>query len=112
MDEEGFFYFVSRKDDILKCRGEKVAPMEIENILYKLQDVLEAAVVGIRDPILGEAVKVFIVSGSPTLTETAVLAHCRQNLEDFMMPRYVVFLEELPKTPSGKIDKRKLAEQD
>ncbi len=108
-DDECYFYFVARKDDILKCQGEKVAPVEIENILYKLHGVVEAAVIGIKDPILGEAPKAFIVSNSPTLTETAALAHCRMNLEDFMVPKYVVFLDEFPKTPSGKIDKRKLA---
>lgn len=109
MDEDGYFYFVGRKDDMLKCRGEKVAPVEIENVLYKLQGVVEAAVIGIKDPILGEAPKAFIVSNDQTLTETNVLAHCRKNLEDFMVPKCVVFLNEFPKTLSGKIDKRKLA---
>ena len=55
MDEEGYFYFVGRKDDIIKSRGEKVAPREIENVLYMLPDIREAAVIGVPDKILGEA---------------------------------------------------------
>jgi long-chain acyl-CoA synthetase len=111
MDEDGFFYFISRKDDIIKCRGEKVAPKEIENTLYKINGVIEVVVIGIKDPVLGEAPKVFIVSNNLSLTKTDVLAYCHQNLEDFMIPKSVVFLDELPKTPSGKIDKMKLAIQ-
>lgn len=104
MDKEGFFYFVARKDDIIKSRGEKVAPKEVENVLYQLPGVVEAAVVGVPDEMLGQAVKAFVVCGDGhTLTEQDVLRHCRQHLEDFMVPRYVEFRESLPKTPSGKI---------
>jgi long-chain acyl-CoA synthetase len=112
MDEDGYFYFLGRKDEIYKCRGEKVSPLEIENILYRLNGIVEAAVIGTKDPILGEVGKAFIVSNNPTLTKAAVLAHCHQNLEDFMVPQYVEFLDEFPKTSSGKIDKRKLAERE
>jgi long-chain acyl-CoA synthetase len=105
MDEEGFFYFVSRKDDIIKSRGEKVAPKEVENVLYDLRGVKEAAVIGVPDPILGQAIKAFVVTDGAQLSEADVLAHCRARLEDFMMPRYVAFCQELPKTSSGKIKK-------
>ena len=105
MDDEGFLYFVSRKDDIIKCRGEKVAPKEVEAVLYDLPGVREAAVVGVPDPILGEAVKAFIVSDDPELTDKDVLRHCRAHLEDLMMPQQVEFRESLPKTSSGKIRK-------
>ena len=108
MDDEGFFYFVARKDDIIKSRGEKVAPKEVENILYKLEGVQEAAVIGVPDPMLGQAVKVFIVSSNPAMTESDVMRHCRAHLEDFMMPKYVEFTAELPKTSSGKIKKTDL----
>jgi acyl-CoA synthetase (AMP-forming)/AMP-acid ligase II len=108
-DEEGFLYFVSRKDDIIKSRGEKVAPKEIESVLYRLPDVLEAAVVGVPDPVLGEAIKAYVVRSNGTeLTEKQVLRHCAQHLEDFMMPKYVEFRESLPKTSSGKIKKTDL----
>lgn len=105
MDEEGYFYFVGRKDDIIKSRGEKVAPKEVENILYKIEGVVEAAIVGVQDPVLGEAIKAYIVSEDASLSETQVLAHCRANLEDFMIPKYIEFKNELPKTTSGKIKK-------
>jgi acyl-CoA synthetase (AMP-forming)/AMP-acid ligase II len=104
-DEEGYFYFVSRKDDIIKSRGEKVAPREVENVLYAMAGVLEAAVVGIPDPMLGQAVKAFIVAPGMALTESDVISHCKSRLEEFMVPRAVEFRSELPKTPSGKIRK-------
>ncbi|GIV76521.1 AMP-binding protein [Litorilinea aerophila] len=113
MDEEGYFYFVGRKDDIIKSRGEKVAPKEIENVLYKLPGVVEAAVIGVEDPVLGQAIKAFVVCretpGNGRLTERDVLRHCRAHLEDYMMPKYVEFCDELPKTSSGKIKKTGLA---
>jgi acyl-coenzyme A synthetase/AMP-(fatty) acid ligase len=105
MDSDGFFYFVGRKDDIIKSRGEKVAPKEVENVLYMLPGVVEAAVVGVDDPVLGQAVKAFLVVEGNSLTEKQVLAHCRANLEDFMIPRYVEFRDQLEKTSSGKIKK-------
>jgi amino acid adenylation domain-containing protein len=108
MDEEGYFYFVSRKDDIIKSRGEKVAPKEVENIIYKLDGVQEAAVIGVPDPVLGQAIKVFIVVKNSSLTENDVLRHCRSHLEDFMIPKYIEFADELPKTSSGKIKKTDL----
>lgn len=104
MDAEGFLYFVARKDDIIKSRGEKVAPKEVEGVLYKLPGVVEAAVVGVPDELLGEAIKAFIVCGEGhQLTEKEVLRHCTQHLEDFMVPKYVEFRDSLPKTASGKI---------
>jgi acyl-coenzyme A synthetase/AMP-(fatty) acid ligase len=108
MDEQGYFYFVSRKDDIIKTRGEKVAPKEVENVLHKLKGVVEVAVVGVADPLLGEAVKAVLVVDDDGLGEREILAHCRANLEDFMVPKFVEFRAELPKTSSGKIDKKPL----
>ena len=69
MDEEGYLYFVARKDDIIKSRGEKVSPKEVENVLYGLHGVVEAAVIGVPDPILGEAIKAFVVADGDELTE-------------------------------------------
>ena len=108
MDEAGYFYFIARKDDMLKSRGEKVAPVEVERVLYELEGVVEAAVVGVPDPVLGQAIKAFVVAQGRTLTERDVLAHCRSRLEDFMVPQQVEFREALPKTPSGKIRKADL----
>ncbi len=109
MDEEGFFYFVSRKDDIIKSRGEKVAPKEVEDVLYRLPGVAEAAVVGVPDELLGQAVKAYIVRAEgASLTAADVIRHCRAHLEDYKVPRCVEFRESLPKTSSGKIDRRRL----
>lgn len=103
MDEAGFFYFIARKDDMIKSRGEKVAPKEVENVLYGLAGVVEAAVVGVPDPILGQAVKAILVTNGAQLTRNQVLAHCRAHLEDFMVPREVEFRDALPLTSSGKV---------
>ena len=103
-DEDGYFYFVSRKDDIIKSRGEKVAPKEVENVLQMLPGVM-AAVVGVPDPTAGEAIKAYVVTGGRSYTEAEIIAHCRAHLEDFMVPRYVEFRTELPMTSSGKISK-------
>ncbi|RJP75095.1 MAG: hypothetical protein C4532_01100 [Candidatus Abyssobacteria bacterium SURF_17] len=111
MDEEGYLYFVARKDDIIKSRGEKVAPKEIEHVIYEMHPVQEAAVVGVPDELLGEAVKAFIVLKEGTvLSEREVTAHCARRLESFMVPKHVEFVPDLPKTPSGKIRKRDLRE--
>jgi acyl-coenzyme A synthetase/AMP-(fatty) acid ligase len=107
-DDQGYLYFVSRKDDVFKSRGEKIAPREIENALFSIEGVTEAAVIGVPDPVLGQAIKAFVVAPGRNLTEAQVQAHCKAHLEDFMVPKYVEFLAELPKTSSGKIRKVEL----
>jgi amino acid adenylation domain-containing protein len=108
-DDEGYLYFVSRKDDIIKSRGEKVSPKEVEAVLYDFDDVVEAAVVGVADPVLGEAIKAYVVLKQDSAkTDKEILAHCRRNLEDFMVPQQVQLVESLPKTSSGKITKKDL----
>jgi amino acid adenylation domain-containing protein len=107
MDSEGYFYFVSRRDDVIKCCGEKVAPAEVENVLHMLPGVT-AAVIGVADPVAGQVVKAFIVNRGEALTQAQVLAHCRAHLEPYMVPRFLMFREALPMTPSGKISKLSL----
>ena len=85
MDEEGFLYFVGRKDDILKTRGEKVSPKEVENVLYALPGVREAALVGVPDPVMGHALKAIVVRDGDAPDARAILAHCRAHLEEFMV---------------------------
>ena len=113
MDEEGFLYFVSRKGDLIKTRGERVSPREVENVLYEIDGVIDAAVIPVPDELLGQAIKAVIVkeAGSP-LEAKAVLAHCVNNLESFMVPKYIVFIPCLPRTSSGKIDKKALLASD
>jgi long-chain acyl-CoA synthetase len=112
MDEDGYLYFVGRTDDIIKSRGEKVSPREVENVLCTLATVAEAAVVGIPDDVLGEAIVAVVTprnSGRPT--KESVLKHCRDHLESFMIPSVVDVREALPRTPNGKIDRKLLAQE-
>lgn len=105
-DAEGWLYFVARKDDIIKSRGEKVSPREVENVLYAMEAVHEAAVIGVDDALLGQAVKAFVVCRPGyTLTERDVIKHCLAHIENFMAPKYVEFVEALPRTDTGKIKK-------
>jgi long-chain acyl-CoA synthetase len=108
MDKEGYFYFVARKDDIIKSRGEKVSPKEVENVLYGIEGIVDAAVIGVPDPILGQAIKAFVVIDDVELSEADILRYCRANLENFMVPQSVEFCAGLPKTTSGKIKKTDL----
>ncbi len=103
MDEEGYLYFISRKDDIIKCKGEKVSPKEVENVIYGLKGVVEAAVVGVQDKMLGQAIKAFVVVKDAELSENDIKRQCSMHLENFMVPQFVEFRDSLPKTSSGKI---------
>jgi acyl-CoA synthetase (AMP-forming)/AMP-acid ligase II len=109
MDAEGYLYFVGRRDDMIKSRGEKVSPAEIENVLHRLKGVSMAAVGGVPDPIQGVVIKAFIVTNpGVALTEKEVLRHCSKHLEDYMIPRIVEFRDSFPRTESGKVDKLQL----
>ncbi len=109
MDEEGFFYFLGRTDDIIKTRGEKVSPAEIENVIYKLSGIKEVAVIGIPDEIMGEAIIAFITThNSQEITENEVLRECISKLELFMVPKHVIWLADMPKSSNSKIDKKEL----
>lgn len=111
-DEEGYLYFLGRKDDMIKTRGERVSPKEIENILSRMPEIAEAAVIGIPDKILGQVPKAFIVpAAGQDLTRSQVLQYAAGHMENFMVPKEVEFLEALPKTPNGKIDKKQLKAQ-
>jgi amino acid adenylation domain-containing protein len=110
LDEDGFLYFVGRMDDIIKSRGEKVAPKEVENALMNIQGVKEAAVIGVADEILGQAVKAYVVLEKGVIfSDKDILRECQRRLESFMVPKHVVFVDDLPKTTTGKIKKTGLA---
>lgn len=109
MDERGSIRITDRKKDMIVVSGFKVFPNEIEDVLTLHPGVLEAAAVGVRDPRSGEAVKVVVVRRDPGLTEAEVLAHCKQHLTAYKMPRVVEFrADPLPKTNIGKILRREL----
>jgi acyl-CoA synthetase (AMP-forming)/AMP-acid ligase II len=110
LDDEGYLYFVGRMDDIVKSRGEKVAPKEVEIQLMNIEGVLEAAVIGVPDEILGQAVKAFVVlEQGVQLSERDILRECQRRMENFMVPKFVEFVPSLPKTTSGKIKKTGLS---
>lgn len=111
-DDEGFLYFVGRKDDIIKCKGEKVSPVEIERAIGRMDGVMDVAVVGVPDPLLGEAVKAFVaVAPDCELNITDIQRYCRSHLEPYMVPASVEVCAELPKTANGKIAKDRLARE-
>lgn len=98
-----------RSDDIIKTRGEKVSPVEVENVLYSLSCVKEAAVIGVPDERLGQSIKAFVVLGNGvTMTAKEIQRGCAARLENFMVPQQIEFVTELPKTTTGKISKKDL----
>lgn len=108
-DKEGFFYFVGRSDDIIKTRGEKVSPVEIENILHSMTGVKDAAVVGVEDKLLGEYIRAFVaLEEDIVLEQQHIKKHCIQHLENYMVPKEIIIIPELTKTTNGKIDKKSL----
>jgi len=110
LDEEGYLYFVGRMDDIIKSRGEKVAPKEVENVLYNLAGVKDAAVIGVPDEILGQAVKaVVVLEKGSLLTAKDLQRECQSKLASFMVPKFIDLVAELPKTSTGKIKKTGLS---
>ena len=110
MDEEGFIYLVDRKKDMILISGFNVYPNEVEQVIGMHPGVLEVGVVGISDGEGGERVKACIVKKDPDLTEEQIIAHCREHLTAYKIPKIVVFYKELPKTNVGKILRRALKE--
>jgi acyl-coenzyme A synthetase/AMP-(fatty) acid ligase len=108
-DAEGFLYFVSRKDEMIKTSGYRVSPTEIEEVVYATGLAAQAAAVGVPHPIIGQAVVVIVQPSQAPLDVEAVLAHCRRELPTFMVPALVVEREELPRNQNGKIDRKALA---
>jgi len=107
-DDDGFFFIVDRKKDMIIVSGFNVFPNEIEEVVASHEGVLEVAAVGIPHEISGEQVKVFVVKKDPSLTEKDIIKHCRNNLTNYKVPKHVEFRDELPKTNVGKILRRAL----
>ncbi|MFC1822470.1 AMP-binding protein [Thermodesulfobacteriota bacterium] len=109
MDEEGFFYFVDRKKDIIKTGGENVSSLEVELYISNYFKVAEVAVFGISDPYWGEAVTAVVVPRDTfTLSEIEIIDFCKESLAGYKVPKKVFISDEIPKNPSGKILKREL----
>jgi acyl-CoA ligase (AMP-forming) (exosortase A-associated) len=111
-DEEGYLYFVGRRDNLIKSAGFRISPNEVEAALCQAGDLREAAVIGLPDEILGQSILAFVVHGAqPALSNDDLLERVAALLPRHMVPRDVVVLSELPKTPSGKIDYPALRKQ-
>jgi len=112
MDERGSIRITDRKKDMIIVSGFKVFPNEIEDVVTLHPGVVEAAAIGVPDARAGEAVKVVVVRKDESLTEEVLLAHCRQHLTAYKVPRHIIFRSEpLPKTNIGKILRRALRDQ-
>ncbi len=113
MDEDGYFYIVDRKKDLIIASGYNIVPREVEEVLYENPKVQEAVVVGVPDPRRGETVKAFIVlKVGETATEKEIIAFCKERLAPYKVPKLVEFRTELPKSAVGKLLRRALVEEE
>jgi len=111
MDEEGYFYIVDRKKDLIIIGGYNVYPREVEEVIYNHPDVVEVAVVGVPEPNQGEAINAYVVSKNPKLSKEQIIEYCKEHLAKYKVPTTIEFLEELPKNTTGKILRRALKAQ-
>jgi acyl-CoA synthetase (AMP-forming)/AMP-acid ligase II len=112
MDEDGFLYFVGRSDDIIKTRGEKVSPVEVEDVLHGIEGIKDALVLGVPDETFGQTITAFVVIEPDSDVDIKkIKKHCLTHLENFMIPKDIIVIDEMPKTPNGKKDKKSLKEQ-
>lgn len=111
VDEDGYVYIVDRKRDLIISGGFNIYPREVEEVLFRIPGVSEAAVIGVPDKKWGEAVKACIVKRAPEIMEEEIIAHCRQHLPAYKVPKSVDFIEEVPKNAYGKVLKKVLREK-
>ncbi|MDQ4042898.1 MAG: long-chain fatty acid--CoA ligase [Actinomycetota bacterium] len=112
MDEDGWFYIVDRKKDMINVSGYKVWPREVEDVLYTHEQVKEAAAIGVPDEYRGETVKAFVaLKEEDAVSEEELIAHCKEQMADYKYPRQIEFMEELPKTATGKFLRRELRDE-
>jgi acyl-CoA ligase (AMP-forming) (exosortase A-associated) len=112
MDDEGFLYFIGRKDDMIKTSGYRVSPTEVEEVLYGSGQLAEAAALGIPHPALGQAIVAVVKPLRDDFNENRLIAHCKQHLPNFMVPLQIITrLTDLPRNPNGKIDRKALVEE-
>ena len=112
VDEDGYIFLVERKNDMIISGGENIYPKEVENVLYSHPSIFEAAVIGIPDDQWGESVKALVVlHEEESVSESEIIAFCKENLASYKKPRSVEFLDTLPRSPAGKVLKRDLREK-
>src|SRR5215217_1892141 len=112
MDEDGWFYIVDRKKDMINVSGYKVWPREVEDTLYTHEQVKEATAIGVPDEYRGETVKAFVaLKEEGAASEEELIAHCKEQMADYKYPRQIEFMQELPKTATGKFLRRELRDE-
>jgi 2-aminobenzoate-CoA ligase len=113
VDEDGYFWFVSREDDIIKSSAYRIGPEEIEVTLSSHPAIAEAAIIGVPDEVRGQIAKAFVVlKPGQNVTSEALIEYCRGRIATYKLPREVVVVKELPRTPTGKLLRRVLREKD
>ena len=113
MDEDGYFYIVDRKKDLIIASGYNIVPREVEEVLFMHDKVMEAAVAGVQDPRRGETVKAFVVlKPGQQATQDEIIAFCKENLAPYKVPKMMEFRDELPKSQVGKVLRRVLVEEE
>ncbi len=111
MDEDGYLYFIGRKDDMIKTSGYRVSPTEVEETLYASGLVGQATALGIPHPTLGQAIVAVVTTDSDDVDSEAILQHCKQKLPAFMVPQHIQIQSSLPRNPNGKIDRKQLTRE-
>jgi len=111
MNSDGYFTIVDRKKDMILVSGFNVYPNEVEELIAAVPGVLEVGVVGVADEKSGEAVRAYVVTSQPAATTEDILAHCKEHMAAYKVPHSIVFVDELPKSPIGKILRRELRDQ-
>ncbi len=105
MDDDGFLYFIGRRDTMIKSSGFRISPTEVEEVIFQTGKLLGAAVIGLPDEVLGQVIKAFVVPREgDTLDTTALFETCAEKMPRYMVPKFIEVLTDLPKTSSGKVD--------
>jgi acyl-coenzyme A synthetase/AMP-(fatty) acid ligase len=105
MDEDGFLYFVGRRDNMIKSSGYRISPNEVEEVLFQSGMLREAAVIGIPDGALGHGIKAYVAPREgETVTQDKLLTFCAERVPRYMVPKEVEVMDALPKMPNGKVD--------
>jgi acyl-coenzyme A synthetase/AMP-(fatty) acid ligase len=109
MDQDGYLYIVARESDMIKSGGHRINPQEIEEVVAALPEVAQCAVVGVEDPLLDEAIAAFVVlANGKTIDVRTIMHRCHQHLPRFKLPHHVLFVADLPRTETGKLQRQKL----
>lgn len=113
VDDEGFLYFIERRDEMIKTSGYRVSPTEVEEVIYAAEHVAEAIAIGVPHPVLGQAIAVIVTARNAVKPDVdALLRACKQHLPAYMLPSHIEMREgNLPRNPNGKIDRKLLSQE-